>query len=133
MSEKKPPEPPEDFMARWQREQEKRRETRRAELTQLLSTCPELALLEVEYNGSDDNGQIEELTAYDHNNNPLPLHDNFRVVVENFVYDLLEVHCSGWEINAGSSGLVTIDARTLQGTIEHDWVVTHTQTHEIEF
>jgi hypothetical protein len=132
MPDKKPSQiSPENLMLKWIEEQGKRLETSRAELTQLLSMQPKIAQFTVEYSGSCDDGQVEELTAYDDKNNPLPLQENVRDAVEALVDELLAAHCSGWELDAGSSGRITIDARTLQGTIEHNWVVT--QSHDIEF
>jgi hypothetical protein len=134
MTEKKPTQTPlENVLSKWLEEQDKRLEKSRAEVARLLSTRPEIAIFEVQYSGSGDDGSIEELTASDNNNNPVPLQDDFNDAVEDLVYDLLAVHCSGWEIDAGSSGRITINAKTLQGTIEHGWVVTHTESHEIEF
>jgi hypothetical protein len=122
-----------DILSRWNEEQRNRLETSRAELTRLVSSRPEIALFTVEYSGSSDQGQVEELIAHDDMNNPLPLPQELHDAVEGLVYDLLAVHCPGWEINAGSSGLLTIDAWTLQGTIEQNWVVTEYEHHEIEF
>src|SRR5262249_12533432 len=119
--EKKPGEVSyEEILSRWRDEQEKRLETSRTVLTRLLSTRPEIASFTVQYNGSSEQGQIEEVIAHDENKNPLPVHDAFNSAVEDLVYDLLAVHCPGWEINEGSNGLITIDAKTLQGTIEHN-------------
>jgi hypothetical protein len=133
MTEKKnPPDRSyEEILSRWHDEQKKQLEESRAKLTQLLSTEPEITRFEVQYCGSGDQGQVEELTAYDGNNNPLQLHDSLHDAVEDLVYDLLGTHCPGWEINAGSSGLITIDAKTFQGTIDHNWNVT--QSHEVQF
>src|SRR5262249_20716176 len=118
---------------RWRKEQEKRLEESRTKLTQLLSARLEVASLTLHYCGSGDEGQVEEVTAYDDKNNPLPPDHALDAAAEELVYDLLGVHCPGWEINEGSSGLITIDAKTLRGTIEHDWVVTMAESHEIEF
>jgi|SRR6516164_4891457 hypothetical protein len=121
----------ENMILKWAEEQKKRSEASKAALTQLLSTRPEVALLTVQYDGSSDQGQISEVTALDENNEPIPLHDEFRDAVEKFVYDLLEMQCPGWELGAGSEGLITINARTLQGSIEYRYLVE--ESHEIGF
>ena len=123
----------EGVMSKWHEDQQKRLETSRTELTRLLSTRPEIAQITIEYNGSGDEGCIEDVTAYDTNDKLLTLHADLQHAAEEVAYDLLAVHCGGWEINEGSSGVITIDAKTLQGTIDHDWVVTEYDHHEFEF
>jgi len=122
-----------DIMSKWHEEQQKRLETSRVALTQLLSTRPEIAQITIQYDGSGDQGCIQDVTARDSNENDLTLHTDLQYAVEDVAYDLLAVHCGGWEINEGSSGVITIDAKTLQGTIDHDWVVTEYDHHEFEF
>jgi hypothetical protein len=120
-----------EIMSKWHDEQKTRSEVNRAKLTQLLSTQPEIACIEVKYNGFGDDGQVEDLVAYDGNNGLLPLHDSFHDAVEDLVFDLLQDHFPGWYASDGCSGLITIDAKTLQGTIAHDWYVT--QCEDVEF
>jgi hypothetical protein len=122
-----------DILSKWQEEQQKRLETSRVALTQLLSTRPEVAEITIRYDGSGDQGCIGDVIARDSNDNELTLHTDLQHAVEDIAYDLLAVHCGGWEINEGSSGVITIDAKTLQGTIEHDWLVTEFEHHEFEF
>jgi hypothetical protein len=121
----------ENLILKWAEKQKKRWEASKAELTQLLSTRPAVASLTVQYHGSGDEGQISEVTALDENNKSIPLHGEFRDAVEEFVYALLEMQCPGWELNAGSEGLITIDAKTLEGSIEHRYLIE--ESHDIEF
>jgi hypothetical protein len=123
----------EEILSKWNKEQEKCLEQSQTNLREMLSRRPEIASLEVQYNGSGDNGQVEDVAAYDDKNNRLPPDHELDAAAEELVYDLLGVHCPGWEINEGSSGRITIDAKTLKATIDHDWIVTMTESHEIEF
>lgn len=72
----------------------------------------------VEYNGSGDEGYIEDITASPDKaavEYPSPLYDD----VQQVAYDLLSRHHGGWEINEGSNGTITINVKERKAVIHH--------------
>lgn len=73
--------------------------------------------VEITYTGSGDSGSIEYVALLRGDRTRLPRFPQCEAVVrflEDWVYDLLP---SGWEINDGSSGTLTIDVAS--GNVEH--------------
>ena len=62
----------------------------------------------VEYSGSGDSGQLDEVRCTDKNNGTVTLSTAVIEKIDDLVYDLLEQHYSGWEINDGSSGEIIL-------------------------
>lgn len=75
-----------------------------------------IAKVTANYNGQGDEGYVEEVTCYDIHGN----HSNcdFEDDIKDFIYNCLEQHRGGWEINDGSHGDCEIDA--VHKTIKFD-------------
>jgi uncharacterized protein DUF6878 len=120
-----------DFLSAWEARFEKERglfteslAANKAALFEVLSRTG-ITVVHVEFNGYGDEGQIESLQAYaGEAEAELPSEEQVELTritwggdgesfcsecsvdsaIENLVYDFLEVHLSGWEINEGSFG-----------------------------
>lgn len=92
---------------------------------QLSVICPELFLIGVascfaNYDGEGDSGNIGYMGFLDVNQDPIPatqIPEKYRDALTNALYDLLP---SGFEINDGSYGEVTIDIAKKEVKIEQN-------------
>lgn len=104
----------------------------------------------VDYDGSGDSGQIENVEAWDASNDripfpsgvkiqsaaenpdhPLPAH-NLEAAVETLAWDYLEIY-SGWENNDGAFGTFVFDVPARTVTLEHNERYTEVNTTSHEF
>lgn len=82
-----------------------------ATLTDVVKAFPTIQTVEVIYDGSGDSGGIDSIDFRDGNNRLVDIGDGFNHVnnkIEEFVYQVLEERCGGWEINDGARGEVII-------------------------
>jgi hypothetical protein len=111
----------------------------------------------LEYNGSGDNGQIEDVTCFDAAGNEMLIPDDnneienfydlwsstegkavksrtgsFLDLVEQLAYSTLCQTYGGWEINEGSYGTITIHDDG-SGLIEHNEIIQDTEYSEHSF
>lgn len=119
------------------------REANQDTLAAFRSLHPEIRAIGIFFDGSDDEGQCSDPWAvttsptdedvisagdeawYHMSGDSLPNSFGPRVTIESeftegiadYLYDVLESHHSGWEINAGSFGVLVID---LNNSPEHD-------------
>jgi hypothetical protein len=77
-----------------------------------------VTLIEVEYDGSGDSGQVERV-IFTGPTGPVPASEPADLVVEQYVRALLEYHQPGWEDNEGSFGTVRINPVERSVTLEH--------------
>ena len=88
-----------------------------------------VVLLDVEYNGGGDSGQIEGVRAFDQKNREVELSDADAKILEEFAYDKLGSAPFDWVNNEGGYGHFKIDLLT--GTLtcdHHERVETSTYT-----
>jgi len=81
--------------------------------------CNELGIKKIvaNYNGGGDSGFIEEIFFNDNEKNQVNHVSN---IIENELYDILEYKFSGWEIDDGSNGKITINDN-FDYEINHRW------------
>jgi len=81
--------------------------------------CNELGIKKIvaKYNGGGDSGYLEEIFFDDNEVNQVNHVPN---IIENELYDLLEYKFSGWEIDEGSNGKITINDN-FDYEINHRW------------
>lgn len=88
--------------------------------------------VKVDYNGSGDEGYIEEIE-------PTPEVDSFYDgsdvydTIEQQAYDVLNSQHPGWEINEGSQGHITINVKERKAFLHHGTNSIHTDWHDQEF
>jgi hypothetical protein len=75
-----------------------------------------VATVEARYDGAGDEGWIQEV-RYDPSP-PAGLPEGLQPLIEAYVGTRLP---PGWEINAGSSGKMTIDVNTRAARLDHHW------------
>jgi hypothetical protein len=103
----------------------------------------------VDYDGSGDSGQIENVEARDANDDRIPFpsgvkiqlasekpeyplpEQNLEAAVETLAWDYLEIY-SGWENNDGAFGTFVFDVPARTVTLEHNerYTEVNTTTHE---
>ena len=104
----------------------------------------------VEYDGSGNSGQIEDVAAWNAGNErgPLPAdrkiqlvsensdyplpEQNFEAAVEHLCWDYLEIY-TGWENNDGAFGTFVFDVPARMVTLEHNERYTEVNTTSHEF
>lgn len=92
----------------------------------------DVAVVEIYYNGSGDDGQIDTITARRSDNSTIPLqsgpsishvvagetetYQSIRDYLDSFAWDVIETEHEGFEIDDGGCGTLTVDvvARTLR-------------------
>jgi hypothetical protein len=77
-----------------------------------------VTVIEVEYDGSGDSGQVERVT-FTSPTGPVEVSEQAERVVEDYVDVLLGCHQAGWENDEGSFGTVRIDVVERSVTLEH--------------
>jgi hypothetical protein len=105
----------------------------------------------VEFDGSGDSGQIEDILAWNAAGDTIPLPsdrklqlpasqpDNppaemtFQEAIETLAYDYLEDTHPGWEINDGAFGTFVFDVPGRSVTLEHNERYTEVSTTSHEF
>lgn len=80
-----------------------------------------VAKAEVIYNGSGDEGCIDECCYYDAENKEVTLPKEDADSVEEYIFACLEENRPGWEINEGSNGTAHINVA--KGTVEFSHMV----------
>jgi len=86
------------------------------------SLPPELNIVKivVHYSGSGDSGEIDYIEfIYDQGKTKI-VDNKINDKIGDFVYDLLQVHHPGWEINDGAAGTYTFDLIKNQVTNDYD-------------
>ena len=104
----------------------------------------------VEYDGSGDSGQIEDVAAWNAANERIPFptdrkiqlvsenpdhslpEQNFEEAVEHLCWDYLEIY-TGWENNDGAFGTFVFDVPARTVTLEHNERYTDVNTTSHEF
>jgi hypothetical protein len=104
----------------------------------------------VDYDGSGDSGQIENIEAWDAGNERIPFPSdpkiqlasgnpgypptelNLEAAVETLAWDYLEIHC-GWENNDGAFGTFVFDVPARTISLEHNERYTEVNTTSHEF
>ena len=84
---------------------------------------PSDGILTVPYNGSGDSGWIEN--SFEPTNGAVPAD------IEHWMYDELERHCGGWEINEGSDGRFIFDFNQSVVHLEHTYNTEESQRDTI--
>lgn len=110
----------------------------------------------IEYDGSCDGGCIGDVTLFDADDKIMPMPETrveftigsreynpkasrfepqrklrtgpLREAIENWCYDLLELHFPGWENNDGADGIIELNVPMNTGTWEHNRRYTETAT-----
>jgi hypothetical protein len=146
-----------DFLVEWT-ERKRRRAPFLAEAmskskTEIFGVCEAngIATIEVNFDGQNDNGQIEYIEAFDQNNANLELPKitillwradfegtgvtieevSFESALESICYAHLSDAHSGWDNDDGASGTFTFDAATRTISLEHrERFVTEEISHE---
>jgi hypothetical protein len=77
-----------------------------------------VTVIEVEYDGSGDSGQVESI-SFTGLAGPVPMSEPAERVVEEYVDALLSCHEPGWENDEGSFGTVRINVAERSVTLEH--------------
>jgi hypothetical protein len=99
-------------------------------LYHILNERLDIAWVEVDCDGSGDEGQIEEIRYFDIDQERLKLAERkLDEAVEKYVFSLLPC---GWEINEGSQGTVEIDVIEGKTVVTHSRCVTQEYTEEFE-
>ena len=121
-----------NFFKKYEKELKEKRENFPSKVDVFKNKLKDLKIesFRVEYSGSGDSGQIEEISIkpdnlkikvdvgtwkkfdqqsfeYKETNEPKPLKD----FIEDFCYELLEDNHGGWEINEGQSGAIEWDIK----------------------
>ena len=104
----------------------------------------------IEYDGSGDSGQIEDVAAWNAANERIPFpsdrkitlvsenpvdplpEQNFEAAVEHLCWDYLEIYY-GWENNDGAFGTFVFDVAARTVTLEHNERYTEVNTTSHEF
>jgi hypothetical protein len=107
---------PEDWYARYLREQEERRRQAEARIRYALPVLRFLGVerVEIKYDGMGDEGHIQDVVF-----SPGPAGgppEGLRDLLEEACYGLLP---GGWEINAGSHGTLSLDVRAGAHHLDH--------------
>jgi hypothetical protein len=104
----------------------------------------------VEYDGSGDSGQIDCITAWDPNDQKIPLllepklllatedpdqpiERNLESAVEDLAWNYLESLYDGWENNDGACGTFVFDVPKRTITLDHNERFTDVNTYKREF
>ena len=104
----------------------------------------------IDYDGSGDSGQIENIEAWDSNDQSMPFpleakiqlvpdspdhpfaEQNLEAAVETLAWDYLDIHC-GWENNDGAFGTFEFSVPDRTITLEHNERYTDYNTTSHEF
>ena len=118
--------------AKWAEQEIARKKGAEAELKLIMAQLPkEVVKVEVSYNGSGDNGNIDQVDFFDIKGSPVDVTDKGLIdFISNFTDNKLP---DGWEIDDGSSGTLIIDVKTKKAKIFHSWNETSTrdETYEV--
>jgi hypothetical protein len=90
-----------------------------------------VARLRMDYHGHSDDGQIDDLVYFDVEGTPLDVDRSaYELEIEEILSELLP---SGYEIDVGSEGFLTVDVAAGTVTLEHGWNVPewHTTRWEV--
>jgi hypothetical protein len=114
----------------------------------------------IEYDGCGDSGCIGDITLFGVDDKLMPMPEKqvryttesrvycekiklyvpkrtsrsgpLREAIETWCYDLLELHCPGWEIDDGSEGTVELNVPMKTGTWQHSTRYLATSTNDLE-
>jgi hypothetical protein len=121
---------PDDQPLPWWRNDRDRSETARSRLYELLRQKPEIARMEVEYDGCGDSGQIEDIRFFNAKKQPLKIDDEPLVsAIEGYVFSLLPM---GWENDTGAFGTIRIDVHGQKTNVKHNERFEDFYTNEFE-
>lgn len=104
-------------------DQDKERFDRWMETSLAETEVPNDGILTVPYNGSGDSGWIE--SSFEPTNSAVPAD------IEHWMYEELERHCGGWEINEGSDGTFVFDFNQSVVHLEHTYNTEERQSDTI--
>jgi hypothetical protein len=122
----------EDWEKEWQRKNEERSKENAGTLQSLFKDLREagVAIVTVEYDGSGDSGDVQDVTLEDAKGNKMGV--DFDERCRSATYEALECRHGGWEINEGSFGNVVFDIRNGKVRFEHNERVMEATLHESE-
>lgn len=88
----------------------------------LLPTLKDLGVsaFQVGYQGCSDNGEVLDVSCTNENGQTVIINTSIVNQIEALAYHLLEAHESGWEINEGSEGELTLNVKTGEIQINHN-------------
>lgn len=109
-----------------------------------------VVLVEAEYDGEGDSGQINDIAAYKADNSTLDLtkigpialgdddqdarsYNTLHELLDEFAWEVLWHHHEGFENNDGGFGKVVIDVELLTVRLEHNWRISSSEYTEAEF
>lgn len=84
---------------------------------------PDIQNLQVEYDGSEDNGQLEDIYPFPEDAAPAAGNAAWDALCEdiiNYLYEVLEYEHGGWENNGGAYGTFVLTLATGALTLEHN-------------
>ena len=90
--------------------------TAKAEMYRQLADYPLITLIEAEYDGSSDSGNVEGINGTGEDGSVIEIPETLYDAIADYVYTALP---GGWEINEGSFGSVEIDVRTRVASFDH--------------
>ncbi len=91
------------------------------ELSEIIEKLPKVAhKISVEYYGSGDSGDFEQIVVEDSLGTQVHIEDGLEEELNDTLYDVLESEHSGWEINEGSSGTITVSIPDKKVIIDHN-------------
>lgn len=105
-------------------------------LRNVIPTLKEHKVIKVDvcYSGSGDEGCVDEIEFLDNNENAVPCEisdaDNhtIRIAAET----ILGEEFPGWGNDGGSSGTISLDVESGKITVDHNWILTHTDSKEFQ-
>ena len=103
-------------------------------LEQLNALTLGITSVNIEYSGSGDSGEIEELSfsvANGHSLDNISLPDGLEDEIGDLALDLLTTKHPGWEINDGSRGTVLINITTGEIELQHVKFYTDETNYEL--
>jgi hypothetical protein len=93
--------------------------------------------VEIEYSGSNDEGYVNDITATTGELSPaqklitMLLPRDLEESLRESAYDVLGRYFGGWEINEGSSGVITLNVPARDAVIHHGEIVEHQNWHDV--
>jgi hypothetical protein len=117
-----------EIMADWQKEKQQERDAATIKLKQMLVDRPDIAKINITYDGYGDSGCFDARSYSDNQGNNVEA-DFLNDAVEEYVCAILP---GGWEINEGSYGQVEIDIATFKSKVVHNERVLEEITTEFE-
>ncbi len=121
-----------DWTEELRRRRKKEHDESKAKLYEMLGRRPEIVKVEITYDGSGDEGNIEAITAYYSVGKKMrraKLDRDEERIIEDYLYDALP---PGWEDSEGSFGTCTIDVPTKKAHFDHQRYVVSAEEDPFE-